>query len=285
MELLLHPVLAGRLEPGTFAFGQTHIFFGASGQGKRTAAIQLARLANCANDGRDDCASCLAFEAGISPDLVMVTPEGSSLGIDQVRLLQQTLSLSPARSDSVRVVVIDEAENLTLEAQNALLKLIEEPPPATTLILIVTNLEALLPTVRSRSQSLYFPPVTGEAMKQWLGKQKLPTDSRIIELASGAPGLALRLNQDSGLRDQYEQLDELASQLLEQPLFERLLQIRDIGTEPATLSILKQRLAIRARQSSLTSPTLALVAVERLWRNLRAGVTGRAALEAMAMDI
>ncbi len=281
----MHPALAGRLEPTTFAFGSTHIFFGASGQGKRTAAIELARRANCLGKGTDNCASCQALAAGISADLVVVAPEGTSLGIDQVRLLQQTLSLSPTRADSVRVVVIDQAESLTLEAQNALLKLIEEPPPATTMILTVTNPEALLPTVRSRSQSLYFPPVATAAIKDWLAAQQLEAPDQVVELAEGAPGLARQLATDERLREQYLQLDTAAEQLLTAPLFDRLLQVKDLGTEPATLTILKQRLAARARQYSLVGPTPALVAVERLWRDLRAGVTGRAALEALVLEV
>ena len=285
MELLLHPVLAKSLEATTFAFGQTHIFFGPSGQGKRTAAIELARNRNCAGSTKGECASCLAFANGISPDLILVTPEGSSLGIDQVRTLQQTLSLSPARPDSVRVAVIDEAETLTLEAQNALLKLIEEPPPATTMILIATNLEALLPTVRSRSQSLYFPPVSDAAIEQWLTAQQLPVEASVVELAAGAPGLAHQLTKDTILREQYAHLDALASQLLAGGLFERLLQVKDMGTDPTAVAILKHRLAVRAREHSLKGSTLVLVAVERLWRNLRAGVTGRAALEAMVMEV
>lgn len=286
MKLLLHAVVASRLVPESFALGQTYIFFGQNGQGKRTAAVDIARQANCLRAEVEPCASCRAFEQGSTADLIVVEADGASIGIDQVRNLHESLTLTPYRIDSQRFVVINDAELLTTEAQNALLKLIEEPPPLTSIILVTSQLESLLPTVISRGRAIYFPPVTTAQIGEWLGQQgQAKLAKEIAPLAEGAPGLALRLAQEDDLRQAYKLLNDVATKILNAPLFERLLTIQELKLSPASLQVLIARLAVQARLLAEQQQAWALVAVERLVRQLSVGVIGRPALEALALEV
>jgi hypothetical protein len=91
------------------------------------------------------------------PDLIVVErTDKASLGIEQVRSLITELGLRPYSPGQIRIAIIPEAHLLTTEAQNALLKLLEEPPPSTLILLLTGQLEALLPTVRSRCRQVQF---------------------------------------------------------------------------------------------------------------------------------
>ena len=95
------------------------------------------------------CRSCTSFEANANPDLTVVTPDGTSVKVDQIRALRDKALLSPV-GGAGRAILIESADLMTVQAQNALLKLLEEPPPALTFLLTVTQKDALLPTILSR---------------------------------------------------------------------------------------------------------------------------------------
>ncbi|MDF7638394.1 DNA polymerase III subunit delta [Lactobacillus sp. ESL0791] len=127
-------------------------------QGINTA-YWLACLDNCTGKQKPDgqCQNCRQIISGNHPDILLVEPEGKqSLGIDQVRPLKEELAKSPVQS-SRRFFIIDQAEKLTLPAANALLNLLEEPVAPVVTILITNNRDQILPTVRSRTQTVVFP--------------------------------------------------------------------------------------------------------------------------------
>ena len=145
---------------------------------------------NCLGDSNGTCSSCKQFDAGAFPDVTIVKPEDKpSITIEQVRLLTHTLSLSLYYAEGTRVVIIDEAHTLTVEAQNALLKLIEEPPPSTMFILITSHLEALVPTVRSRCAQIYFPKLPAKSIASYLERERNLKPVQAQELAAAADGV------------------------------------------------------------------------------------------------
>ncbi len=170
--------------------GQAYIFFGLPGVGKRSFALELAAFLE---NGR--------WPAEASPrplsDALLIVPAEGTIGIDAARSVKQFLSESPLIS-ARRTAVLDNAEALTPEAQNALLKVAEEPPSAGLLILIVRDPEALMPTLRSRFQKIYFGAVPVQTVADWLGRQGVPKTraAQAAETSAGAPGLALRLAQN-----------------------------------------------------------------------------------------
>lgn len=173
----------GRL-PSTF------LFVGPSGIGKRTFAIALARCLLCEQTPPDQlvacgaCEGCIMVDSGNHPDLATVSkPEDKSqLLIEQFigdlkhrnrAGLCYDLSLKPIRGTR-KVAVIDDADYFGNESANCLLKILEEPPPHSVLIMIGTNVDRLLPTIRSRSQIFHFAPLAEEELLEVLQQMELP---------------------------------------------------------------------------------------------------------------
>ncbi len=133
-----------------------YLFDGPDGVGKRLVALALARALFCqTGDGSGDCPPCRKVDHNNHPDLHLLDAEGTSIKIDQVRSLQQDLALRPLEG-KYKVCLIDGAEQLNPAAANALLKTLEEPQPNTVIILLTSQPEKLLPTIRSRCQRLPF---------------------------------------------------------------------------------------------------------------------------------
>lgn len=122
------------------------------------AALSFARRLNCECPVGDaacgKCLSCRLVDDGNHPDVRIVAPDGLSIKIDQVRQVKKDMSFKPRRAGGFRVTIVDNAERMTLEAQSSLLKLLEEPPESTVFLLVTANPSGLLPTVRSRCQSI-----------------------------------------------------------------------------------------------------------------------------------
>ncbi len=141
--------------------GHAYLFEGPEGVGKLTVAKALVARLACWGAGSSDldpcghCRSCSALEHEDHPDLKVLLKDGVSIKIDQVREAIQRLRYDPVVG-RVKAVLIDAADTLREEAANALLKTLEEPPPATIFVLVTAKPQVLLETIRSRCQSLRF---------------------------------------------------------------------------------------------------------------------------------
>ena len=142
------------------------IFAGPAGIGKRRAAVALAQLFNCASPVREPapdacghCAACRRIARGVHADVLMVEPgETGSIKVDQARQVVERSAYRPFEGRR-RVVIVDDADAMETSAQNALLKTLEEPPAASTFVLVTACPDMLLPTVRSRCQRVRFGPL------------------------------------------------------------------------------------------------------------------------------
>jgi len=174
-----------------------YIFYGPEGVGKRTLALILAKSLNCLNlkdDCCDKCNSCYKIDKGLHPDVRLLLPGGKvSISIEQMRgEIRRTIYLKPMEGRK-RVYIIDEAERMTTEAANSLLKTLEEPPSAAILILLTTSYLSLLPTIRSRCQALRFSSIRREELRDFLVKTYDYSEkkaSHISELSEGSVGIA-----------------------------------------------------------------------------------------------
>ncbi|BDR60815.1 DNA polymerase III subunit [Lactobacillus xylocopicola] len=166
----------------------SYLFCAANGRAALNTAYWLACLFNCTGQNKPDgsCQNCRQIIAGNHPDVLLVGPEGKqSLGIDQIRLLKEELAKSPVQS-STRFFLVNEAQKLTLPAANALLNMLEEPIAPVVTILITTNLDQILPTIRSRSQIINFGASDQERDKSaWLIDNGF-NDSEVAELGDTA---------------------------------------------------------------------------------------------------
>jgi len=189
------------------------LFAGAEGVGKRTIALALAAWILCEEDGDDACGRCSACRqvAVLShPDfqLVGVAAGKKEIGVDRARDVKHFTQLRPLRG-TMKVAVIDEAPMLTVAAQNALLKTLEEPPAHSLLILIANNPDALLPTVRSRCQRVQFSPLSNDIVVDILVQDhgiNAAAALQLATLAEGSPGRALALSRSVGGTDALPQL-------------------------------------------------------------------------------
>jgi len=179
--------------------GHAYAFVGPSGVGKAATAAVFAQALLCkertaTGDPCGTCRNCGRIERGVHPDVHFVRPEGGSIGIEQVRELQHVLSLKPYESDR-KVAVIDEGETMTVAAQNCLLKVLEEPPGDTVIIVVAGNAAALLPTIRSRCQMVRFQPNTVREVVSCLAERGVPREQAalIAALAEGRIGVALEM--------------------------------------------------------------------------------------------
>jgi DNA polymerase-3 subunit delta' len=157
-----------KLREGRFPHGL--IFTGPEGVGKRTCALMVAKALNCAEPGTADfcgeCTQCRKIDAGTHPDVLKLGLEddASEIKIAQVRGLLQTLGLRPLEGRN-KVFLIDPADAMNPASANALLKGLEEPPENSYFILLSPNPQSLLVTVRSRSQTYPFTPLTLDEMR------------------------------------------------------------------------------------------------------------------------
>jgi DNA polymerase-3 subunit delta' len=142
--------------------------------GKTTLARSLALALNCRSTHSPrpcgQCRSCQLINAGKHPDVHLIEPDGARVKIDQVRALQHDLSLRPVEG-RYRVAIFNQFEVATIEAQNALLKMLEEPPDYVVLIVLASDPELLLPTIVSRCQQVPLRPLTITQVREALIKQ------------------------------------------------------------------------------------------------------------------
>ncbi|MGW8220969.1 MAG: DNA polymerase III subunit delta' [Syntrophobacteria bacterium] len=149
------------------ALAQDHLphsflFTGMDGVGKQRTALTLAKVVNCENgaagDCCDRCVSCRKAASGNHPDINTIERDGPFIKIEQIRALKQRLRFKPLEG-LYRVTIINNAQNMKIEAANALLKVLEEPPAENLIILTAYEITSLLPTIVSRCLHLPFQPL------------------------------------------------------------------------------------------------------------------------------
>lgn len=176
-----------------------YLFEGPDGIGKRLTAIALARALFCQDGtGCGTCPACRKVDHNNHPDLHLLDAAGTSIKIDQIRALQQDLSLR-ALEGGYRICLIDGAEQMVAAAANALLKTLEEPQPQTLLILLSSQPERLLVTIRSRCQRLPFRRLPKSMLADLLADRLdlEETQARILAaLSDGSLKKALGQNRD-----------------------------------------------------------------------------------------
>jgi DNA polymerase-3 subunit delta' len=189
-QALLRAVRDQRLPPA-------YLFVGPAGVGKRTTAFALAKALNCSaqdGDACDQCAVCLRIDRHLHADIHLVEPQGQVIKIDQIRQLREVLTLH-AYEGRVKVAILDGAGKLTVEAANALLKILEEPPVQTLFVLACQHLGNLPATVISRTQILRFGLLAHDQIVTMLRQHgREPNEAeRATCLSGGRPGAALAL--------------------------------------------------------------------------------------------
>jgi DNA polymerase III subunit delta' len=209
--------------------------------GKNTVALRLAQTLNCVSEPRiaggcGTCRSCANIEKGIHPDVIVVTRQVDlakrndmkNITIEQIRTMQQDLALRPLEGRR-RVVIIDDAADMSEPAEVALLKTLEEPPSHAVLLLVTPTPSTLLDTVRSRLQPFPFRLVARAEIEAALVKRYGASAARLAAVAAGKPGIAIRLVNDETARGARAQLEKEFYGLVASRLTERFAWAADLA--------------------------------------------------------
>lgn len=200
----------------TDRLSHAYLFYGARGSGKTTTARLIAKIANCQKRLSDPefkkmgepcnaCPACIDIDSGNAMDIIEIDA-ASTRGIDDIRELKAGALLSPS-SYAYKVFIIDEVHQLSKDAFNALLKILEEPPQHAIFILATTEYEKVPPTIASRAQRFHFKKVPlkelTDKLKKIVSQEHITFDEEALELiAAGA---------DGSFRDAESLLDQIAT--------------------------------------------------------------------------
>ena len=185
--------------------GHAYLFYGADGIGRKTVAREFASLIMCTNPTPEgercgSCEACVLNRTLTNPDYVFVDvpPQKSTIGVDAVRQMQDDMYTAPLYSKK-KVYLINHAEKITPEAQNALLKTLEEPPVYVVILLICSNISLMLDTVKSRVTRVDFARYTNAEIAEALREKKISEEelSVICAYADGLIGRAKSYFEDT----------------------------------------------------------------------------------------
>ena len=177
----------------------SYLMIGIPGIGKKLLAKEYAKIILSSNDIINN------------PDFLCIEPDGNSIKIDQIRNLQEEIQEKPIISNK-KVYIIDDADLMTKEAQNCLLKTLEEPPKFAVIILIGSNENAFLPTIKSRCMILHFNRLSDSEIKSYLQKQynELSVTQSMLDIAGGSIGRAINLKDK---QEDYSKVEEIINNL------------------------------------------------------------------------
>lgn len=242
-------------------FPHALLFNGIAGIGKKDLAFYLAKGLLCSspqNEPCHQCRSCKLFSAGSHPDLYHLTiPEDKKvIPVDSVRDLIQWSVLN-SQFNGKKVVIIEPAEAMNRSAANSLLKTLEEPVSDTIIILLTQKKQALLPTIRSRCQTIDLVIPEMEIGLNWLQQQFSAQDQQqaklLLSLANGAPLLALALNQS-------EQIE------IRQLIIDQFLAINTNSVDAVQAADeLSKKVSSQSRQAKAKKKTLSITAYDVIY--------------------
>ena len=198
----------------------SYIFWGTEGIGKKIIAKEFAKQILCLGDNKPDCKckSCIEFDSENNPDFQLINSENDKIKIEQIREMQRKIAEKPIISHH-KVYIIDSADKMTPEAQNCLLKTLEEPPEYIVIILICSNENNLLSTIKSRCTRLHFDKIENSEILDYINKNEPDKNitPNIIEFAQGSIGKALKLSENIEI---YENVEKLIEQMKSKDLID-----------------------------------------------------------------
>ena len=198
----------------------SYLFIGIEGIGKKLIAKDFAKRVLCLENGdcSNKCKSCVEFESQNHPDFDIIEPDGNSIKIEQIRNLQKKIQEKPIISNK-KIYLINNSDKMTKEAQNCLLKTLEEPPEFAIIILIGSNESLFLDTIKSRCVILHFENIQNNDLKYFMQKnynlQNINDD--VLKIFQGSIGKAIEL-KDRIL--DYEQIEKVITQIDKQDLID-----------------------------------------------------------------
>ena len=211
----------------------SYIFEGPYGVGKKTFARKLAKAILCENRDEDKachrCQSCHMVEAGTHPDIITIEKDTKVTKVDNIREnIVREMEIKPYQSNH-KIIIVNAADTINIQGQNAMLKTIEEPPKYGIVILVCENLASMLPTIKSRCITVRFNPLSKEKMNEYLHGKGIGEAERQVyaKLSEGSIGVINDILQD----ENYIELRKQSAAYLERLGKANLLQLYDLVKE------------------------------------------------------
>lgn len=203
----------------TGKISHAYIFYGEKGSGKKTLADLFARALQCEKGGEEPCNQCTSCKQALNhnqPDIIYVQHEKPGvISVDEIRRqVNNDIGIKPY-SSARKVYIIDEAEKMNVQAQNALLKTLEEPPAYAVILLLTTNQEAMLQTIRSRCVTLAMKPVLDVELQKYLMREVQVPDYKAGICAAFARGNVGRA-KELAVSQEFDELKDEVLQLVQQ---------------------------------------------------------------------
>lgn len=202
----------------------SYLFLGTEAIGKLLIAKEFARKILCLEDGKDECncKSCICFNGYNHPDFYVINEDGEKIKVDTIKNLAEKVIEKPIIS-SKKVYIINDCEKMNKEAQNALLKTLEEPPEFIVIILISSNENVILNTIKSRCMTVKFKNIDNSLLKNYainvLGYENV--SENILKLFYGSIGKAIKLKE---YKEKYQDIDLLISNLDKKDIIDIMLE-------------------------------------------------------------
>ncbi|MBP3801162.1 MAG: hypothetical protein J6I85_03900 [Clostridia bacterium] len=191
----------------------SYMFIGIEGIGKKLFAKEFAKRMLCLSNGNceNTCKSCIEFDSQNHPDFEIIEPDGNTLKIDQIRSMQKKIQEKPIISNK-KIYIINDSDTMTKEAQNCLLKTLEEPPEFAIIILVGSNESLYLDTIKSRCIILHFDKIDNDSLKTYMENnyEIKNINNDILKIFQGSIGKAIELKDK--IQD-YEQIKMILNQL------------------------------------------------------------------------
>ncbi len=211
----------------------SYIFEGPYGVGKKTFARKLAKAILCENRDEDKachrCQSCHMVEAGTHPDIITIEKDTKVTKVDNIREnIVREMEIKPYQSNH-KIIIVNAADTINIQGQNAMLKTIEEPPKYGIIILVCENLASMLPTIKSRCITVRFNSLSKERMNEYLQGKGIGEAERQVyaKLSEGSIGVINDILQD----ETYIELRKQSAAYLERLGKANLLQLYDLVKE------------------------------------------------------
>lgn len=212
-----------------------YILNGADKSGKMMLAEAFAATLQCEKGGTSPCGECRSCKQAAGrnqPDIIYVTHEKpNTLGVEDIRKqLNDDIVLKPY-SSRYKIYIVDEAEKMNVQAQNALLKTIEEPPAYAIILLLTTNADTFLPTILSRCVRLDLKAVADEKIRKFLMEEKQVPDYQAdicVAFAQGNVGKAIQLAGSEKFNEMKNSALQLIKRLKEIDLYEMTQAVKQI---------------------------------------------------------
>ncbi|MDD2233314.1 MAG: DNA polymerase III subunit [Desulfitobacteriaceae bacterium] len=262
------------------------LFHGGSSKDRRDVSLRLGQILNCrslkASEPCQQCSACHKILSGNHPDVTRLEPLKTSIGIEQILAWQERLYRKHYEGN-YKVFLIEKADHLTIPAANALLKVTEEPPERTVIILSAENEEGILPTLRSRAQSTYFPTGNKEQWLESLGDIDLGEAEQAFELSGQNPDLALAI-MEYGVNPVKEWLDKFW-RVIEQSDFLGLFPLFPLKKELAEIYLQVMAVRIQAGIKEGRFSATNILTISYALEGLRQQANPRLVIEVLALQL